>query len=559
VPIISFKRSDLEGLLGSYFRDSNELVALLNRLKGEVEGVYGDDITFEVTHDRPDLFSVEGIARALKGLLRLELGLPRYNIVNNGFRLIAEEVPNRPFIVMGIVRDLRLSDEAIRQMIQLQEKLHLTYGRDRRKLAIGFYDVDKVKPPITYRLEKLDNIKYRPLGSDRELSGLEVIEGTDKGRAYGKYAVYDGKAPVLVDSEGRVLVLIPVLGSEDFKVTEETRNVLIDVTSTDLKLAISILAILTYNLLERSMSRTVELVNISAPWGNPSTPILEPMEFRVTVDFVNDYLGLNLSKYDVINYLLMSRHDVVDQGGELLVRVAPYRINVLHVVDLVEDVAIAYGYENIPREVPSQPVKGSRSGLGLFTDLVRDLMVGLGFQEVLNYMMSNKDVMIQRTLDKRELVEVENPRSELYTVIRDHIWPQLMEILQRNKPLINRVLRLFEVGYVVSPDRDSEVGVREDLVLSYVISGPGITLTDGLSTLRTLMMALGIEYSLKPCTLPSGLPGRTACIVSNNDEVGFIMEVLPDVIVSFDLDYPVVAAEIKLNKLLQPGMKYKQP
>jgi phenylalanyl-tRNA synthetase beta chain len=530
VPIISFKRSDLESLLGSYFRDSNELVALLNRLKGEVEGVYGDDITFEVTHDRPDLFSVEGIARALKGLLRLELGLPRYNIVNNGFRLIAEEVPNRPFIVMSIVRDLRLSDEAIRQMIQLQEKLHLTYGRDRRKLAIGFYDVDKVKPPITYRLEKLDNIKYRPLGSDRELSGPEVIEGTDKGRAYGKYAVYDGKAPVLVDSEGRVLVLIPVLGSEDFKVTEETRNVLIDVTSTDLKLAISILAILTYNLLERSMSRTVELVNISAPWGNPSTPILEPMEFRVTVDFVNDYLVLNLSKYDVI-----------------------------HVVDLVEDVAIAYGYENIPREVPSQPVKGSRSGLGLFTDLVRDLMVGLGFQEVLNYMMSNKDVMIQRTLDKRELVEVENPRSELYTVIRDHIWPQLMEILQRNKPLINRVLRLFEVGYVVSPDRDSEVGVREDLVLSYVISGPGITLTDGLSTLRTLMMALGIEYSLKPCTLPSGLPGRTACIVSNNDEVGFIMEVLPDVIVSFDLDYPVVAAEIKLNKLLQPGMKYKQP
>jgi len=127
--------------LGRYFRDSNELVSLLNRLKGEVEGVSGDEVTFEVTHDRPDLFSVEGVARALRGLLRVELGLPKYSVVNNGFRLVVEDVPNRPFIAMGIVHDLRLSDEAIRQMIQLQEKLHATYGRDRRKMAIGFYEL----------------------------------------------------------------------------------------------------------------------------------------------------------------------------------------------------------------------------------------------------------------------------------------------------------------------------------------------------------------------------------------------------------------------------------
>ncbi|MGC9153570.1 MAG: phenylalanine--tRNA ligase subunit beta [Vulcanisaeta sp.] len=557
MPIINFRRSDLEELLGRYFNSVDELTSILNRLKGEVEEISGDEITFETTHDRPDLFSVEGIARALKGLLKIELGLPRYRVIDNGFKLIAENVPNRPYILMGIVRDLKLNDEAIRQMIQLQEKLHMTYGRDRRKMAIGFYDVDKVKPPLTYKLEDLDKIRYRPLESEREMSGTEVIEGTDKGRAYGKYAVYEGKAPILVDSEGRVLVIIPVLGSEDFKVTEKTRNVLIDVTSTDLKLAKSTLAILTYNLLERSTSRTVELVSINAPWGSTLSPMLNPLEFKISIDYINDYLGLELKKDDIINYLLMSRHDVVDNGDHILVKVAPYRVNVLHPVDLVEDVAVAYGYDNIPRIVPSQSVKGSRSSLGLLTDMVRDVMIGLGFQEVLNYMMSNKDVMVERTMYQRELIEVENPKSELYTVIRDHIWPQLMELLQRNKPLISGVLRIFEVGYVASPDSESEVGVKENLVLSYAVSGPNITLTDGLSILKTLMTSLGFNYTLKSCEIPSGLQGRTACIYLGDAYVGFIMELRPDVLMAFDIEYPAVVAEIMLDELIKGTKELK--
>ncbi len=385
--------------------------------------------------------------RGHSSLFRIEVGLPKLSVINNGFRLIAEDVPNRPYIMMGIVRDLRLNDEAIRQMIQLQEKLHATYGRDRRKMAIGFYDADKIKPPLTYRLERLEAIRYRPLDSDREMSGVEVIEGTEKGRLYGKYAVHDGKAPILIDSEGKILVIIPVLGSEDFKVTERTKNVLIDVTATDLRLAKSILAVLVYNLLERSSSKVVEIVSVNAPWGgNVESPVLDPLEFKLPINFVNDYLGLNLSKNDIINYLLMSRHDVIDYGEELLVKVAPYRFNVLHDVDLVEDVAVAYGYENIPRELPPQSVKGVKNVLSVFADLIRDLMVGLGFQEVLNYMMSNKDVMVRRTMYERDLVEVENPKSELYTVIRDYIWPQLMEVAARNKALIEggvlRYLRL---------------------------------------------------------------------------------------------------------------------
>ncbi|WP_069807224.1 phenylalanine--tRNA ligase subunit beta [Vulcanisaeta thermophila] len=551
MPVITFRRSDLESLLGRYFSSGEELVSYLNRLKGEVEGVRGDEVEFEVTHDRPDLFSVEGIARALKGLMGIEVGLPRVNVVNRGFVLNVDNVPNRPFIAMGIVRDVRLSDEAIRQMIQLQEKLHMTYGRNRRKMAIGFYDLDKIKPPITYRLMPMKEVRYRPLGYQSPMSGEEVVKNTDKGIAYGQYAVYGDKVPVLQDSENNILVIIPVLGSEDFKVTESTKNVLIDVTALDLKLAKTTLAILTYNLLERSSTKTVELINIRAPWGSMESPDLRPMVFNVGVDFINDYLGLELTKDDIVRYLLMSRHDVEDLGSELRVSVAPYRVNVLHAVDLAEDVAVAYGYDRIPRELPRQSVKGSLTPLSRYADLIRDIMIGMGFQEVLNYMMSSRDTMVNRVRYERPMVEVQNPKSELYTVIRDHIWPQLLEVASRNKAMVEGGLRVFEVGFVARSNGVGEVGVEEHLVLGMLIIGPGVTLTNGLSAVTTLMSNLGLTPKLRECAVPGGLSERTACITLGDGDVGFVMEVSPDVLLNFELTYPAVVAEVSIDELLR--------
>ncbi len=547
MPTIAFRLGDLERLTGIRRDDA---LRLLSRLKGEVESVTEDEVVMEVTHDRPDMFSVEGIARALKGLTRRELGLPRLNVVRGNLDVYVEDVPHRPYIRMAVVRDLELNDEAIRQMIQLQEKIHATYGRGRRKLAIGFYDYDLVRPPITYRLEHIDKVRYRPLGHAEVMNGREVLEKTEKGALYGAYALYGDKVPVLVDGEGEYLVIIPVLGSEDFKVTENTRNVLIDVTSTDEALADNIMAVLVYNLLERSRSRTVEIVRLVKGNSTVESPVLKTREFELTVEFVNEVSGLRLSRDEVVECLLMSRHDLIDYGDSFRVIVAPYRFNVLHPVDLVEDVLIAYGYDRIEGEFPSQPVKGLISPLSKFIRSIRDLMAGLGFQEVYNYMLTSKDVLVERVKWRRELVEVENPKSELHVAIRDHIWPQLVNVIARNKTLVKSGLKIFEVGPIARICGEGETGVCEDYVLAYLITGPNVTLTNGLSVLRALMNQLGIDYTLRHCEVPGGLRERMACITAGGEDMGFIMEVHPDVIMAFDLEYPIVVCELSITKLM---------
>lgn len=533
----------MERLLGLSLSEE-ELINALNRLKGELEGVEGDEVIFEVTHDRPDLFSVEGISRMLKGLLEVELGLQRINLEPSGVKLIVHDVPHRPYIMMGIVKDLSLDDEAIRQMIQLQEKIHLTYGRNRRKLAIGFYDADKLRPPLTYKLEPVDSVKYVPLGEGRSMSGEEVLRFTEKGKLYGVYALRNNEVPVIRDSEGRPLVIVPVLGSEEFKVDSSTRNVLIDVTSVDMKLGLNILRVVTCNLLERSRDASVGTVDVEYSWGILRTPDLSPTKVVLSVDFINDYLGIKLTRDAAVRYLLMSRHGVEDHG-DLVVSVAPYRINVLHPVDLVEDVALAMGYSEIPREVPRQGVAGSRHPLERLSRLIRELMIGMGFQEVLNYMLTSKEVM---EITGEEVLEVENPKSELYSVVRNHIWPQLLDVARDNKSSVAGGLRIFEVGDTVVPRGGK---IIEDRVLSYLIIGPGTTLTNGLAVNKSLMSKLSMTPSLRPCSVNGGIPGRTACITVSGTDVGFIMEVNPDVILMFGLDQPAVVSELSITKIME--------
>jgi phenylalanyl-tRNA synthetase beta chain len=542
VPVVSFRKGDLEKLLGVDM-GNEELVKALNRLKGELEEIRGDEVTMEVTHDRPDLFSVEGMARALRGLLEIELGLPRFSITHGDFALVVNHVPHRPYIMMSIVRDVELDDEAIRQMIQLQEKIHLTYGRDRRKLAIGFYDADKMKPPLTYGLEPIKSVKYTPLGEEGPMDGEDVLKLTEKGRLYGMYALRDGMVPVIRDSEGRPLVIVPVLGSEEFKVDESTRRILIDVTSVDMRLCANVLRVVTHNLLERSRSRIVESIAVEAPWGSLRTPDLAPTRIRLSVDFINDHLGMELSEEDAAKYLLMSRHGV-EAGDGLIVDVAPYRINVLHPVDLVEDVAVAMGYDRVPREEPRQRVSGSRHPLENMATLVRDIMVGMGFQEVLNYMLTSKESM---SITEEALIEVDNPRSELYSVVRSHIWPQLLGIASRNKSSVAGGLRIFEVGDVVVLSGNR---LLEDRILSYLITGPGVTLTNGLAVNRSLMGKLNVDHRLVECKVPGGLLGRVGCMVSGEVRLGFVMEVSPDVITRFNLDQPAVVSEVSITGLM---------
>ncbi|RLE56341.1 MAG: phenylalanine--tRNA ligase subunit beta [Thermoprotei archaeon] len=553
MPVVDVSWRDLEKLLGKSLT-GEELEDLLLRLKCEVESIEDDVVRYEATHDRPDLFSVEGLARAMKGLLELELGLRRFRLQERPIAIVeVENVHYRPYIACAIVRNLELSDEAIRQMMNLQEKLHITYCRGRRKASIGVYDLSTIRPPIRYTLVRPDDIKFTPLGHTQPMNGYEILKYTEQGREYGYIIANYDKYPLLIDSEGTVLSMPPIVNSEDTKVTEKTKDVFIDVTGTDLKTVLDMLNVMVCNIAERGKPEIIELVMVKYRDREILTPQLTPLRWNLEVRYVNENLGIELSREEVTKCLLKMRHDARELSSEVLeVEVAPYRLDVLHVIDLVEDVAMALGYDNIPPELPEQPyVSGREAPIEVFSRAVRNVMIGLGFQEVANYMMSNPDTLLRKMrLPPQPLVEVENPKSEKYTCLRNWLVPGLLEVVAYNK-VAGYPIKVFEVGDVVIVDEAVDNRARTERHLACTIADPKATITDVLVVLRALMTTLGLEYRFREVEHPSFIPGRCAEVLVDDEVIGIVGEVHPEVLTNFDIPVPVEVMEIDLTKLMR--------
>ncbi|MGC9117548.1 MAG: phenylalanine--tRNA ligase subunit beta [Thermoproteus sp.] len=520
MPVIDVSLWDLQRLVGA---SEAQILNALEYVKGEVEGREGDRLKIEITHDRPDHFSAEGLARTLKGILGIEEGLPEAEVEEGAIELRYEGIiEERPYAVMAVVRDLTLDDEAIVQMIQLQEKLHDTYGRDRRKIAIGYYDLSKIKPPIFYRRISQED-RYTPLGFDREIKVREMYEVTDKGRKYASLIKRE-TPPALVDSEGKIMVVVPVLGSECCKVTPSTRDILIDVTGPQLEPLLKILSILVYNLLERSKSRRVELVKINGVYPTR----LESREVYVDRRQVGEMLGVDLSDEEYRTLLRRARHDV--RGDSVLV--APYRINIISWVDIAEDIAIMKGYGNISRAPPPIITAGRRHRSEISSEDARRALLSLGFQEVMNGVLIHSALLDAFGL---RYARVMNPVSERLDAVRSSLLPGLLSVVSGLKR--SRV-KLFEIGDVVAE------GLTRRAVAA-AIGGDGVTITDGISVFRSLCIALGVECRLENGHMYWCTEGRCAELKGEVD--GYVGEVRPDILTKLGVFMPVVLGEIFLT------------
>ena len=553
MPVIEVSVWDLERLL-DHRLDINNLESCLPDLKCELEGIEGDIISYEATHDRPDLYSAEGLARALRGLMELELGLPKFKVKEKTTRGIVKGPKYRPYAFFATVHGLNLDDESIKQLMQLQEKLHATYGRNRRRVSIGVYDLSKINPPVSYIAVEPDRFSFVPLDMNEELSLKEILKKHPKGIEYGylisKYDVY----PLLIDSKGTILSLPPIVNSEDTRVTEDTKEVFIDVTSTDPKAAIQVLNIVVTSIYERGSE--IGLVDLEINGQKQTVPNLSPESIDFDPSYVESYGGIKL-KVEEVKYLLEKmRLGVKVRNAKLLeVNIPPYRVDILHQVDLVEEVLMAYGYNKLePLYIPPQH-SGKEDGIEIFSRIVRELMVGLGFQEVNDYILTSREVLYE-AMDHPELptVEVENPKQEAYSCMRTWITPQLMQTLSRSKHA-DYPQRIFEVGDVELPDETKENKVREERRLAIALAGAKITFTDIHAVISSLMRQLGMKYELRKGNHPSLIKGRCANICVNGIELGFLGEVHPKVLERWELKVPVSIAEINLSKLRDILMK----
>jgi phenylalanyl-tRNA synthetase beta chain len=510
-------------------------------------------IRLDLLAARPDLFDIGGLVRALRGYLGEVRGLAtipvrRSGLVVNVDRSVARERSYRPFIRCAVVRMPPVDERMLIAIMKLQENLHWGVGRDRKLASIGVYDLASVEGPIAYRTLDPDGEPFEPLGmAGAKWTGRRILAEHPKGVAYARLLADHDRYPVLVDARGRVLSMPPIINSEGTKLAVGCRDLFVDVTGISAAAVESSLATLVSSLAE--LGGAVESVEIHGPDGVLTTPDLTPREAVVELERARRWLGLPLDADSLVECLLKMRLDVeaLDEGRTAFkVRYPTFRSDIRHMVDLLEDVAIGWGYDRIEAAlVPSMTVGGPRPEEAL-SEQVRETMLGLGYSEIVSLPMTTEADCFERFRlpVPAAFPRVANPKVKALTVLRTHLMtgPMLALHDNRRRPM---PLRLFELDNVANLDPRGVNGVREERRLCFVEAGRDAGYASARACLDAVLRELGVAATYAACDHPSFVSGRAASFTAGA-LAGRIGELHPEVVVSFGLDHPVALVELTL-------------
>ena len=542
--IITLPYRYLERLAGT---DRQTIIDRIPMIGADIERIEEDHVDVELFPDRPDLYSPEGVARAMRGFLGLEEGLPAYTARPSGITFSVDPglADIRPYLGSAVIRNVDLDEEAIASLMALQEALHWAVGRGRGKVAIGVHDLDAVKPPFRYIASPRDR-SFVPLDFEREMTMEEMLADHPKGRDYAHLVENFQRFPLIVDAEDRVLSFPPIINGELTRVTAATKNILLDCTGTDQKAVMTAVNIICTALIEAGA--TVETVEVDGE----EMPTLAPSERVVSVAECASLLGLPLTGEEMARLLRRMRFGAEPDGdSRVRVLVPCYRSDILHDWDVFEDVAIAYGFENFDATLPATSTVAKEHPIPAIAGAVRSVMTGLGYLEMMPFTLTSDRVLYANM--QREPVpgtlRLLHPISEEQTVVRIDLLPLLMEMLLANK---HRELpqRLFAVGDVV-----------EDCVTSQQAAAvsihPAADFSEAYAAADVLCRELSLSYTVAESADPAFLDGRRGDIIVDGKIVGVFGEIHPAVLNAFDLEHPVAAFALDLTAVpgypAQPG------
>ena len=571
MPTIDVDYAEFERLLGIELQDDTaELDDILAVVKSEVklfdkqEGVVSIEIK---DTNRADLWSTEGLARALRGFLNVAKGLPEYIIGDSAIDIHVDPGLKsiRPFMGCAIVKNVKLTDAIIRGLMHMQDKLDQTYGRNRQKTSIGLYDYSLITPPLKYTVVKPDEISFVPLGLDEELSLAEILRHHPKGIEYGSIVKKHSIYPIILDSKGNVLSFPPIINSNDLgKVTPETPHVLVEVTGTMRETVLNTVKLVTLALVDRggeAYSSTVHYPDnySSSTPSKDITPDFSSKSMELSVEYTNKLLGLQLTSKRIAELLLKAGFGIESTKLRTVTALVPcYRIDVMHMADLVEDVAVAYGYNNIEPLWRSLPTTGCANPEQHFLEIARELMVGLGFQEILSYTLTNLDnLFLKMNREKSPLVEISNPKVVSFTCLRNWLLPSLMEFLSENQS-VEFPQRIFELGKITILDKKQETKTQDQEWLAAAISNVDASFSEIKSVLDAFLANLGLDWKIKATVHPSFIEGRTGAVIVKGENLGIIGEVNPKVLIEWKLENPTAAFEINMNEIIKAQQNRSQ-
>lgn len=543
---ISFK--DLEKLVKKPLpRKSDALWDIFSNLKSEVENIEGDNLKIELTDtNRPDLWCVEGFARSLKTIISSGKVPDYYAKSSNSTVVVGKGINKvRPFIATAVLKNVKLNDEMIKQIMQFSERLDTTVGRKRAKTSIGIYNHHMIKFPVHYKLVS-PKTKFVPLGFSEKMTMLDILEKHPKGVEYGHILKGLKKYPVLVDSKGKILSMPPIINSNDLgRVTEKTRELFVEVTGTHKEAVKYVLNNIVLAFADRGATVHSSTINYNS--RKERTPDLSNQRMQVEVSEINRVTGLKMKSKEIVPLLSKMGYGVSRIKESFLDIIIPcYRSDILSEIDVIEDIAIAYGFNNIEPKKLRVPSTGEISDIEKISNTSREILVGAGFQEITSFTLVSKELLLNKMNVKDEdLVEVANPLSQNAEVLRNRILPSTLEVLEKNTHR-EYPQKIFECGDAVVCNKARTDGTETIRCLCSAIADNDSDFTRIKSVLDVYMNSIGVKYVLKPVKHPSFIDGRTAEIIVDSEKIGIIGEIHPQVLENFKISVPVSVFEIEL-------------
>jgi len=541
MPTITFSPDDLHKPVGQKL-DEKKLTWLLDCAKAELEASLTNVITVKYNDTNlPYLWSAEGLARLFRGLLGKHKGIPALKIEKPKDKVIYDKRLNkiRPYIACFKATGKKIDDYLLKQLIQLQEKLAENFGKKRQKISIGVYPLKAITFPVYCKAASPDE-KFTPLDFHQPMSLRQVLEKHPKGKEYGHLIKHESVYPVFADAKREILSLIPIINSEQTgKLQPGDDSLFFDTTGTDEESVNLVANIFAYALAERGFK--IEPLVIEYSSRKVTTPTLTTKKIKLNEADVEKLLGIKLNSAEIKKALERMGYEY----AKGMVTIPSYRNDIMHSVDIIEDIAIAYGYDNLTPLPLTSYTTGSTFPAQQKIDTQRTLWAGLGYQETMNAVLSNKDLLYTKTnVPDSGTVEIENFISQTYSCVRTWILPQLLEVLSKNTH-VDYPQKIFEHGLVSLRGKE----VQDENHIAAATAHSTATFTEIRQAVETTLKNAGISYSIDEYDFPCFIPGRAAKILVNKKQVGFLGEIHPAVLEKFGLNVPVAACEINLSAL----------
>lgn len=568
MPTVEVSSDELRRLTGYPDKPDEEFIDDLFVLGLEYEGQTEDGkLELEFAPDRLDRLSVEGVARSLRYHYGDDRGIYVPTTNQPKWTITVEGVPDeRPYVTGAIARGVNLGEDALASLIQLQEKLHATIGRDRAKGAIGIHDLAMLKGAragetdysIRYTGIPPDGDRFVPLDADQEMTPADVLTDHPAGRLYGPildaYELY----PAIYDDIG-LFSFPPVINGRRTEVTTDTRELLIEMTGTNQWTVDRMLAIVCYALDARGAR--IEEMNVEYSGESLVRPDFEVESKTVSHARIEQMLGIRLDPAEIVDLsersgLTAEPTEHEDGAVTYEARIPPYRVDVLHPLDLIDDIGRAYGFNDLEPRYPKVSTVGGRHERSRLERSVRNVLVGLGFEDLLNFHLIGTEANYDRLrispgwdgVGGGDPVRILEPYSEEYEIVRSWALPSLLMVLENNTHR-SYPQDVAEIGLAARVDPDQNTGVGEWRTVAGAIARADASYEDIKGKLQALATRHGVALSTPPIHHPTFIPGRAATVEFDGVPAGVIGEIHPAVLVEHDLELPVAAFEFRLGVL----------